>query len=135
MEWFRFITGTASIAAGLFFVISSVVGNLRFKFALNRMHSAALGDTLGLFFFVLGLCLYNGFDATCLKMLGIIALFWITSPVTSHLVMLMEISNGRYISETNAEASDEEGFENFSIGVRRAQMKQEREKSAKEEEK
>lgn len=123
-EWIRFIAGTVFLLTGLFFIISSVVGNLRFTFALNRMHAAALGDTLGLFFFIIGLCLYNGFNGTSLKMLGIIALFWLTSPVTSHLVMLMELSNGRYLSEGSGEASDEEGFESLSVEAGRAKLKE-----------
>jgi multicomponent Na+:H+ antiporter subunit G len=115
MAWIRFILGTASILFGVFFIISSVVGNFKFKFALNRMHSAALGDTLGLLGIMVGLCFYNGINDTFFKMLTIIAIIWVTSPIASHLIMLMEISDGRYTSEVKDEFTDEEGFEKFTI--------------------
>lgn len=125
MNWIRFILGTVSLIFGLFFIVSSIIGNYRFKFALNRMHSAALGDTLGLLGVVLGICLYNGLNAVTLKLLIVVALVWLTSPVSSHLIMLMEISNGRYISESHESLpTDEEGFENYSVNIKREAMRQ-----------
>ena len=124
MEWIRFILGTVLILFGLFFEISAVVGNYRFKFALTRMHSAALGDTTGLLGIMLGLCLYSGFNAVSLKFLLVLGLFWLTSPVTSHLMMLMEISNGRYEAEATQGHTDEEGFENFDLYSQRDALRE-----------
>ncbi len=119
MHWIRFIFGTICLAFGLFFIVSSVIGNFRFKFALNRMHSAALGDTLGLLGVVLGMCFYHGLNATTVKLLAIVALVWITSPVASHLIMLMEMTIGKYSTEPNADPSDEQGFERGSVDMNR----------------
>ena len=112
--WIRFILGTVCLLFGLFFIVTSVIGNFRFKFALNSMHSAALGDTLGLLGVILGTCFYNG-----LKLLVIVALVWITSPVASHLIMLMEMTVGKYSAEANADESDEQGFERGTVEMRR----------------
>ena len=38
-----------SIAVGVFFLICEMLGVYRFRYALARMHAAALGDTGGLF--------------------------------------------------------------------------------------
>lgn len=135
MEWIRFILGSGLILFGLFFEISAIVGNFRFKFALNRMHSAALGDTMGLFGIMAGLCLYNGLNAASLKFILVLLLFWLTSPVTGHLLMLMEISNGRYTSEVNGEHTDEEGFESFAIHSHRDALDESENKDKEEQDK
>lgn len=124
MEWIRFICGTAFIIFGLFFVVSAVIGNFHFKFALNRMHSAALGDTLGLLGVLVGLCFFNGFNSTMFKLIAIVAIIWITSPIASHLIMLMEISNGRYTVEVKDEFTDDEGFEKIAISAEKKAMEQ-----------
>ncbi len=123
LHWIRFLLGTFCLGFGVFFIVSSVVGNFKFRFALNRMHAAALGDTLGLLGVVVGITLFHGLDATSLKLLLIVALVWITSPVSSHLIMLMELSNGTAAAEVEEEryedATDEQGLERSSVAVRR----------------
>ena len=123
LNWIRFLLGTFCLAFGVFFIVSSVVGNFEFHFALNRMHAAALGDTLGLLGVVLGITIFHGLDATSLKLLLIVALVWITSPVSSHLIMLMELSNGTAAAEVEEEryeeATDEQGLERSSVAARR----------------
>lgn len=122
-QWIRFIFGTAFLALGIFFIVSSVVGNFRFKFALNRMHSAALGDTMGLAGIVAGMCFYHGLNAATVKLLVIVALVWVTSPVASHLIMLMELTSGKYKAEAHEESSDEQGLELYSVDMQRDAMR------------
>ena len=123
-HWVRFGLGTVCLGVGLFFLVSAVVGNYRFKFALNRMHAAALGDTLGLLGVVLGICFYEGLCPTTVKLLAIVALLWITSPVSSHLIMLMEFTAGPYSAK--GEPDDEQGLEQSSIGLHRHDLAQSR---------
>ena len=122
-HWVRFILGTACLCGGLFFLVSAVVGNYRFKFALNRMHAAALGDTLGLLGVVLGICFYEGLGPTTVKLLAIVVLLWITSPVSSHLIMLMEFITGPY-SSAQEEPDDEQGLEQSSVELHRHDLAQ-----------
>lgn len=49
MGWFRFLIGAACILAGLTVSCIAVFGTWKFKYVLNRMHAAALNDTLGIF--------------------------------------------------------------------------------------
>lgn len=96
----RFALCAAMLAVGLFFEISAVIGVYRFDTALRRMHAAAMGDTLGLFFIVLGMLVANGLNLTAVKFLMLVFLLWNTSPIASHLI-------GKLEYETN-EALDRE---------------------------
>ena len=92
LEWLRFVIAALLILAGLCFVISSVVGVYRFKYVLNRMHAAALGDTLGILLIVLGLVVKGGLSLTSCKALLLVVLWWLSSPVASHLISRLEIT-------------------------------------------
>ena len=91
IETLRFAICALLMASGLFFEVSAVIGVFRFRCALNRMHAAALGDTLGIFFMLTGLAVANGLDMLTLKILLLIPLFWTTSPVSSHLIGQLEL--------------------------------------------
>ena len=78
--------------AGLCCLVSGVVGVFRFKYALNRLHAAAILDTVGILLMLLGVIVAVGFDVTSLKLLVVIGLLWLTSPVSGHLIGRMEIT-------------------------------------------
>lgn len=78
--------GIFLIVVGVIFEVFSVVGIYRFKYVLNRMHSAAMGDTMAILFVMLGLIVLEGFTFTSLKLAAIIVFFWLASPVSSHLI-------------------------------------------------
>lgn len=92
VEWMLFGLGAALIAAGLFFVLSAHVGIWRFRYALDRMHAAALGDTMGLLLIILGLCVRSGAQWLTLRLLLIVLFWWIASPVSSHLIARLDIT-------------------------------------------
>ena len=46
----REIIAAICIFIGLFVFLCSILGIYRFKYAMNRMHAAALGDTMGRIF-------------------------------------------------------------------------------------
>ena len=77
---------------GLCCLVTGVVGVFRFKYALNRIHAAALLDTVGILLMLLGVIVAIGFDVTSLKLLVVIGLLWLTSPVSGHLIGRMEIT-------------------------------------------
>ena len=74
------------LLAGLFIQITAVIGVNRFSFSVNRLHPAGMADTLGLLLMALAAVVYAGFSPVTLKILLVVALFWITSPVCSHLI-------------------------------------------------
>ena len=79
-------------AAGLCCLVSGVVGVFRFKYALNRLHAAAILDTVGILLMLLGVIVATGFNFTSAKILVVIAFLWLTSPVAGHLIGRMEIT-------------------------------------------
>ncbi len=92
LDVIRFIIALICTALGLFCLISGVVGVYRFRYALNRLHAAALLDTVGITLMLTGLMFATGWNITTGKMLVIIACLWLTSPVSSHLIGRLEVT-------------------------------------------
>jgi len=90
LEWIRFIVGTVVLCVGLITFALEVFGVYRFHFVLNRMHAAAMGDTLGIGISLIGLIIFSGFNFTSLKMLLVVIFLWFASPVSSHLIARLE---------------------------------------------
>ena len=92
MEMFRFVLGSAFLLIGMVVFAIEVFGIFRLNCELNRLHSAALGDTLGISSCMIGLMIMEGFTFTTLKMALVILFFWMASPVSSHLLANLEIT-------------------------------------------
>ncbi len=91
-EWVRFLAGALLLLCGLGIFLIEMIGVFRFKYVLNRMHAAAMGDTLGIGFSLVGLILLNGLNFTSLKLLLVIVFLWFASPVSSHLIARLEVT-------------------------------------------
>ena len=78
--------------AGLGIFVIEMIGVFRFKYVMNRMHAAAMGDTLGIGFSLAGLILMSGFHFTSLKLFLVIVFLWFSSPVSSHLIARLEVT-------------------------------------------
>ena len=92
LDTIRFVVSLLLTLAGLFVLLSGVVGIFKFKYSLSRIHAGALFDTAGIVLMVLGVIVGQGLDLTSLKMLIIIGILWLTSPVSSHLIGRLEIT-------------------------------------------
>ncbi len=99
MEWIRFLLGAALMLSGLIVFCLSVLGVYRFTHVLSRMHAAAMGDTLGLLLMLSGLIVFSGFTFTSLKLMLIIVMLWLTSPVSSHLIARLEVRTDEKLHE------------------------------------
>ncbi len=91
-EWVRFLAGAALLLAGVTIFVIEMIGVFRFRYVLNRMHAAAMGDTLGIGFCLLGLIVMCGLNFTSLKMFLVIVFLWFSSPVSSHLIARLEVT-------------------------------------------
>lgn len=115
-EWIRFIGGAALILLGLSIFFVEIAGVFRFKYVLNRMHAAAMGDTLGLSACIAGLMLMNGLNFTTVKLLCVIIFLWLASPVSSHLIAQLEVTTDPDVDEyekiQDIKTIEEEGKEN-----------------------
>ncbi|MCI8268464.1 MAG: monovalent cation/H(+) antiporter subunit G [Lachnospiraceae bacterium] len=97
--WIRLSAAAALLVLGLFFEILAVFGVNRFRRALNRMHAAAMGDTLGILFVLLGLMVIRGFSMDSLKLFLVVAFFWIASPVSGHMISRLEAMTDEELGE------------------------------------
>lgn len=92
IEWIRFIVGAVLLLISLLIFLVQMIGVFRFKYVLNRMHAAAMGDTLGIGCCLLGLIVMSGIGFTSLKLLLVIIFLWFSSPVSSHLIARLEVT-------------------------------------------
>ena len=111
LEKIRIVAAIIMITAGVIFEITSVIGVFRFKYVLNRMHSAAMGDTLAILFILAGLVILSGFNFTSLKLIAIIFFFWLAGPVSSHLVANLV----RSVDEANTPEVEDADNINFEV--------------------
>lgn len=92
IEWIRFIFGALFILCGLSIFLIEMIGVFRFKYVLNRMHAAAMGDTLGIACSLIGLIIISGFNFTSMKLFCVIVFLWFSSPASSHLIARLEVA-------------------------------------------
>lgn len=90
-QFICFLIGALCMSAGIVFETIQLIGVFRYKYVLNRIHAAALGDTLGIGLLLFGALIINGFNLAGLKILFILIFLWITSPVAAHMVGKMEV--------------------------------------------
>ena len=99
IEWIRFLAGAVCLLCGLGIFLVEMIGVFRFKYVLNRMHAAAMGDTLGILLLLTGLIIFKGFSFDSLKLFSIIAFLWLASPVSSHLIARFQITTNSAAAE------------------------------------
>lgn len=92
LEWIRFIVGAGLLLCGLGIFVIEVYGVFHLDYVLNRMHAAAMGDTLGISFSLIGLMVFCGLNFTTLKLALIVIFFWFASPVSSHMLSRLEVT-------------------------------------------
>ena len=71
------------VAGGLFCIIG-MTGLIRMPNLFARLHAASVTDTLGAGFIVIGLLLQTGFTLVAAKLIIIMGLILLTSPVATH---------------------------------------------------
>ena len=123
IEWIRFIVGAVLLLISLLIFLVQMIGVFRFKYVLNRMHAAAMGDTLGIGCCLLGLIVMKGFSFTSLKLLLVIIFLWFSSPVSSHLIARLEVATDEEREKHYKQlAADENG--NLTVVSEREQAKE-----------
>lgn len=99
LEWIKICIGCTFLFCGIAIFFTELFGVFHFKYVLNRMHAAAMGDTLGITSCLIGLMIFSGFNYTTLKILLIIIFLWCASPVSSHVLARLEAATNENLSE------------------------------------
>ena len=97
--WIRFIAGIILILCGIIVFGIELFGVFKFGYVLNRMHAAAMGDTLGIALSMLGLIILGGLNFTSLKMVLVVAFLWMASPVASHMLTRFEVATNEELGK------------------------------------
>ena len=90
LDWRMFGLTAALFLGGIVVLYIAVLGTYRFTFALNRIHAAAMSDTLAMSLFLIGIMLAGHNVWMILKLLLVVAFAWCTSPVVSHMLLKLE---------------------------------------------
>ncbi len=99
IEWIKLIAGGALLLCGLSIFLIELYGVFHLDYVLNRMHAAAMGDTLGISFSLIGLMIFSGFNFTTLKMALIVVFLWFASPVSSHMLARLEVTTNENLKK------------------------------------
>lgn len=106
--WIKFGISAAFTLVGLFAFLSAAIGVGRFGFCLNRLHAAAVADTVGIFCITISAVVYIGMDFVSLKELVVLLMMLLTSPVCSHLLAELEYTvSGRLCEHCRIENENE----------------------------
>lgn len=92
IEWIRFSLTAVCMLAGLAVCCIGVYGVFRFEYAANRMHAAAIVDTMGIALCMGGVAISAPDIYSALKCVLVIVFWWLSSPVSSHLLCRLEIT-------------------------------------------
>ena len=91
------ILGMLLISVGIVLYVIEVIGVFRFDYVLNRMHAVAIGDSLAIFLVLsgAGLLMWDWFAAA--RLIVILIMVWLTSPVSSHLLARVEAMTNNHL--------------------------------------
>lgn len=92
------ILGLLFLIIGMLVFVLEIIGIIKYKYLLNRMHAAGMGDTFGIFSCLLGLILLNGIDFNSAKLALVIVFLWFASPTSTHLISRLEAATNETIT-------------------------------------
>ncbi len=99
IEWVKLIAGSCFLLTGIVIFGIELYGAFHYDYVLNRMHTAAIGDTFGIGVSLVGLMIISGLNFVSLKILLIIIFLWCASPVSSHLISRLEVTTNEQLEE------------------------------------
>ena len=99
----RLIFSMGFLLLGMCVFVTATFGVNKFKRSLNRMHAAALGDTLGILFAVIGLVIWRGLSFVSFKLIVVVLFFWLASPVAGHMISRLEAETDDDLGEIEVE--------------------------------
>lgn len=126
VEWIKLIAGSIFLIIGMVIFFTELFGVFHFKYVLNRMHAAAMGDTLGISSCLIGLMIFSGLSFTTLKMFLIVVFLWFASPVSSHVLSRLEAATNEHLSD-HCEIYEDVALLEQELSARRAENTMEKE--------
>ncbi|NLA57788.1 MAG: monovalent cation/H(+) antiporter subunit G [Firmicutes bacterium] len=98
----RFLANLCFVGSFISFAVTTL-GLFRMPDAYNLMHAVSVADSVGVGFAILGLFLLSPSWVVRIKLVVILAFFWIVNPATTHLVLKAGLVRGEPLTaETKA---------------------------------
>ena len=94
VQWLITPVSIGLILVGLFFLFVAAIGVLRLPDVYTRSHAVSLTDSLGAFFLLGGLALYEGFSTNMIKILVVLVLLYLLNPVIAHATVRAAYRSG-----------------------------------------
>ncbi len=88
------LLGIGLILVGLYFVLVSAIGVVRLPDVYSRSHAVGLTDSVGAFYLLLGLAVYQGFSTNMVRILVVLALLYLINPVITHATVRAALRSG-----------------------------------------
>jgi len=88
------LVGIGFILVGLFFALVAALGVVRLPDVYTRSHAVGLTDSVGAFFILLGLALYQGFSTNMVKIVVVLVLLYLLNPVITHATVRAALRSG-----------------------------------------
>ncbi len=108
LDWIRFGISAVFTLVGMAAFVSAAVGVGKFGFCLNRLHAAAIADTVGAFCIAVSAIVYIGIDFVSLKIFSVLVLMMLTSPESTHLLAQLEYSVSDIVAKNVTEIGADE---------------------------
>ena len=106
MTEIRYAISALLLLAGLFFMVVSVKGVIKFPDFFSRLHAIGLGQSLGMGFCCLGMFIYQGPNITGLKILMVLFVSMIAGPIGTHIVDRVAFREGLKKEEKDKERGE-----------------------------
>ena len=87
----RTILAVPFLLLAVFVFFSEVLGFYKFTYVMNRMHAAALGDTMGIGSVLIAVAILTGELVPILKLILVLVFMFLTGPVVTHLIAGAEV--------------------------------------------
>jgi len=88
------LVGIGFILVGLFFLLVAAIGMVRLPDVYTRSHAVGMTDSLGGFFLLTGLALYQGLGTNLVRILIVLALLYLLNPVITHATVRAALRSG-----------------------------------------
>lgn len=82
------------LVLGLFFLFVAAIGMVRLPDVFTRAHAVGVTDTMGAFFMLSGLAIYEGLSLNTLKILVVLSLLYLLNPVVTHATIRAALRAG-----------------------------------------
>jgi len=82
------------VTLGIVFMLMGSIGILRLPDFYSRTHAVSKSDTLGVFFVIIGLIVYEGFTLSSGKLFLIVLFIALSNPVGTHALARAALKKG-----------------------------------------